>query len=224
MKKIIFSIGIILVIFPFSFISAAPQDDLTVLYFFSANCVHCRNAEPSIKELSREFPVQGLYYGKDRPAPMPFEVRKGDKATASKYDVTGVPILVVLKNGALRYKIRGEQDVKDARAVLRAFRKGALTVSEAIEKGPGKSYSVFGWVESRGEGFKDAKFFLTDRRKSIPLRPWLPVEAVKSPFKRARPRLMSDVVDRPVALKGELTGNEQAYLFTVNEEISLDEK
>jgi thiol-disulfide isomerase/thioredoxin len=224
MKKLIIPIVFILIILSFQVLSAVPQDDLTVLYFFSANCVHCRNVEPVIRELSREFPVEGLYYGKGRPEPMPFEVRKGDKATASRYDVAGVPVLVVLKNGAMKYTLRGEQDVKDAKAVLSAIRKGALTVSEAIENGPGKSYNVFGWVVSRGEGFKDAKFFLTDRKKNIQLRPWLPIEAVKSPFKSARPRLMSDVVGMPVALKGELTGKDQSYLFTVKEEISLDEK
>jgi hypothetical protein len=47
---------------------------------------------------------------------------------------------------------------------------------------------------------------------------------VKSPFKRARPRLMSDVIDKPAVLKGELTGKDQNYLFIVKEEISLDKK
>lgn len=203
-------------------VSIALQDDLSVLYFFSATCAHCKRVEPAVKELSKEFIVQGLLYGKTDPGPMPFEVRKGDKDTFARYGLEGVPALVVLQNDTVKQVIRGEYDIRNARPFLRAFRKNALTVSEAVEKGPQKMYIVVGWIVSRGEYFGNGRFYLTDRKQSIAVKPWLPLEAAKSPFKKARPRLMSDIIDKPVLLEGELTKIKNDMQFTVRKEIILE--
>jgi thiol-disulfide isomerase/thioredoxin len=150
MKKSCKALFTITVIILLSSISAALQDDLSVLYFFSAHCAQCKRVEPALKELGREFTIKGLLVGKDDPGSMPFDVRKGDKEISARYGLEGVPALVVLKNGSVKQVIRGEYDIKDAQYLLRAFRKGAVTVSEAIEQGPQKTCSVAGWIVSRG--------------------------------------------------------------------------
>jgi thiol-disulfide isomerase/thioredoxin len=211
-----------IVIISLSSVSAARQEDLSVLYFFSADCAICKRVEPAIKELSREFTVQGLFYGRDDPGPMPFKVRKGDKKTFARYRLEAVPALVVLKNGRVKQVIRGEDDIRDTRVLLRAFRKGAMTVSEAVEQGPQKMSNVAGWVESRGEYFRNVGFFLTDRKQTIAVKPWLPVEAIKSPFRKTRPRLMSDVISKPVLLEGALTKINDDFQFTVRKEIIIE--
>ncbi len=177
-----------------------------------------------MKELSATFPVQGLLYGKGDTEPMPFDVKRGDKAASKKYGVTGVPSLVILENGSFRMMIKGEHDIKDAPKILNAFKNGALSVSEVVEKGAERRYIVVGWVVSRGEYFKDARFFLTDRQKTISVKPWLPLEAVKAPLRgrRARPRLMSDVIDNVVVLEGTWTGSGPASQFVAEREISFE--
>jgi hypothetical protein len=45
---------------------------------------------------------------------------------------------------------------------------------------------------------------------------------VKSRFKKARPRLMSDVLGKPVMLKGKLTKTEAGLRFEVREDVSLE--
>jgi thiol-disulfide isomerase/thioredoxin len=221
MKKPCKALFFIIVIISLSSVSAALHDDLSVLYFFSAHCTQCKRVEPAIKELSREFTVQGLFYGKDDPGPMPFDVRKGDKETSARYGLEGDPALVVLRNGRVKLVIRGEYDIRDARALLRAFRKGAVTVSEAIEEGPQKTYTFAGWIVSRGEYFRNGRFSLTDRKQTIAVNPWLPIEAVKSPFRKTPPRLMSDVINKPVLLEGALTKINDDLQFTVRKEIIL---
>ncbi|MCK9418037.1 MAG: thioredoxin family protein [Nitrospirae bacterium] len=202
--------------------ASAAEPSYTILYFYSSTCPHCKNVAPVMKDLSKEYKIQGLLYGKDAGEQMPYEVKKGDKATSSKYGVKGVPSLVMLKDDKFRLKIAGEHNIKDAPLILKAFRKGALTVSEAIEKGPRKTYTVIGWIGSRGEYFKNARFVLTDRKRTISVKPWLPLEAVKSPFKKARPRLMSDVIDKPVLIEGLLTKINDDLQFTVRKEIILE--
>jgi thiol-disulfide isomerase/thioredoxin len=193
-----------------------------VLYFFSADCASCKIVEPALEELSREFTIQGVLYGKDNVGPMPFDVRKGDKETSDRYGLEGLPALVVLRKGSVIQVIRGEHDIRDARALLRAFRKRALSVSEAVDKGPRKTCNAAGWIVSKGEYFRNGRFFLTDRKKIIAVRPWLPIEAVKSPFRKPRPRLMSDVIDKPVLLEGALTKINDDLQFTVRKEIILE--
>jgi thiol-disulfide isomerase/thioredoxin len=222
MTGIFNALFVIVVIVSLSSVSAAQQDELSALYFFSADCAQCKRVEPAIKELSREFAVQGLLYGKDDPGPMPFNVRKGDKKTSTRYGLEGVPALVVLRNGSLKQVIQGENDIRDARDLLRAFRKGAMSVSEAVEQGPQKTSDVAGWIVSRGEYFKNGGFFLTDRKQTIAVKPWLPIEVIKSPFRKTRPRLMSDVINKPVLLEGTLTKINDDLQFTVRKEIILE--
>jgi hypothetical protein len=177
-----------------------------------------------MKELSATLPVQGLLFGKGDVEQMPFEVKRGNKATSQKYGVTGVPSLVILQNGAFRMKINGEQDIKNAPLILKALQRGALSVSEVVEKGSKRRYIVAGWVVSRGEYFRDQRFFLTDRQKTISVKPWLPLEAVKAPLRgrRTRPRLMSDVIDNVVVLEGALTGSGPTGQFVAEREISIE--
>lgn len=222
MIKLSNALFVIIAIISLSSVSAALQDDLYVLYFFSANCTHCKRVEPAIKELSREFTVQGLLYGREDPGPMPFDVRKGDKETSAHYGLKGVPALVVLRNGSVKQVIRGEKDIRDALALLRAFRQGAVTVSEAIEQGPQKTYKIAGWIVTRGEYFRNGRFFLTDRKLTMLVKPWLPIEAIKSPFRKTSPRLMSDVINKPVLLEGALTKINDDLRFTVSKEIILE--
>jgi hypothetical protein len=222
MKNLFNSLFFVIVIILLSSVSVAQPDDLSVLYFFSADCAPCKRVEPAIRELSTEFMVQGLLYGTDDPGPMPFEVRKGDKETFERYGLESVPALVALRNCSVKQVIRGENDIREARALLRAFRKGAMTVSEAIEQGPDNTFNVAGWIASRGAYFRNGGFFLTDRKQSIDVKPWLPIEAVKSPFRKTRPRLMSDVIDKPVLLEGSLTKTNGDLQFTVRKEIILE--
>ncbi len=218
MKRQFISITFIVVLLS-AHIGKAASPDITLLYFFSATCQHCKEVEQTVQKLSKNFIVQGFYFGKEVPETMPFRVNEGDKSIADKYGLNGVPTLVVLNNGSIKQVIRGEYDIKDAPFLLKAFRRGALTVSEAVAKGTKSSSHVVGWVESRGDYFRNAHFFITDRRIMIPIGPWLPLETVKSPFRATRPRLMSDVVGRPVELKGILNKTDQTYSFTVKHEI-----
>ncbi len=223
MKKITIFITFILLSSLAVVFSAPKNQDLTLLYFFSPSCPHCAAVAPVIKELSKEYPVQGLVYGKGTPQPMPFDVERGNEETSARYGIQGVPALIAFQNDTVRQIFRGEYDIRDARTILRGFLKGALTPSEAAAKGQ-KSYTITGWIINKGEYFKDAHFYLTDRRQSIAVKPWLPLEAVKSLFRKTRPRLMSDVIDKPVILHGDLIKNDDAYLFVVHEEVTAEEK
>jgi len=222
MKKIVISFVIIFVIIRISFAFEQQQDAPRVLYFFSATCSHCKQTTPIVSELSKDYNVQGFLYGKEDPGSLPFPVKKGTKKDREPYNLLGVPVLVVLMDGKTKQILTGGNAIKDARAFLSAFKKGALTVSEAIQKGPRKTYTVIGWIGSRGEYFKNARFSLTDRKRTISVKPWLPLEAVKAPFKKARPRLMSDVIDKPVFLEGLLTKSNDDFQFTVRKEIIIE--
>lgn len=203
--------------------ASAVESSYTILYFFTSTCPHCKNSEAIINDLSKEYTVQGLLYGKGNGERRPYEVREGDQAASSKYGVQGVPSLVVLKDDKFRLKIAGEHNIKDAPVILKAFRKGALTVSEAIETMPREEIIVTGWVNSRGDYFdKNTKFSLTDRQRNIYVGPWLPLEAVKSRFKKTRPRLMSDVIGKPVALKGKIVKTGTGFQFSVKEEVIIE--
>lgn len=203
--------------------ASASDDRIQLLYFFSATCPHCTKTTPIVSELSKEYSVQGLVYGKADPGKLSFPVKRGTKKDSKRYALRGVPSLVVLMEGKTRQVFSGAPDIKDSRAFLSAFRKGALTVSESIKKGPQKMYSVVGWMEGRGEYFKNASFVLTDRKQAIVVKPWLPLEAVKSRFNKKRPRLMSDVMNKPIVLEGTLTKSNDEFQFEVSREINIDE-
>jgi len=98
-----------------------------------------------------------------------------------------------------------------------------LTVSEAVEGISQGDVIITGFLLNRGAYFdKNAKFILTDRRKDIHVNPWLPLEAVKSKFKKTRPRLMSDVIGKPVVLKGKLVKTDAGFQLTVKEEVIVE--
>jgi thiol-disulfide isomerase/thioredoxin len=222
MKRIVISFVIIFVVIRLSSSFEGQNEALRALYFFSATCPHCKKTTPVVSELSKEYHIQGFLYGKEDPGSLPFPVKKGTKKDSEQYNLPGVPVLIVLSNGRTRQVLAGEKSIKDARAFLSAFRKGFLTVSEAIERGPEKKYKIAGWIVNRGEYFKQSLFFVTDRKQTIAVRPWLPLEAARSPFPKTRPRLMSDVIDKPVFLEGTLTKNDDNLLFTVGKELSFE--
>ncbi|MGE5174153.1 MAG: hypothetical protein ACM3MD_10030 [Betaproteobacteria bacterium] len=77
---------------------------------------------------------------------------------------------------------------------------------------------ITGWIVAKGEYFKKAQFFITDRTTELPVKAWLPLEAMKGLFKSKRPRLMSDVVKKPVVLKGSIKKTVTGSIFMVKEE------
>ena len=222
MVKQIFLIFIFLVAVSVEQLKA--KDSIKVLYFFSATCPYCKETTPYVNELSKEFEVEGILFGREEAKGLSFPVRKGTKELANKYSVKGVPTLIVLKNDLFKQKIIGIRDIKDARTIIKAFEMGAVSVSEAIEKNPKREFIITGWIINKGDYFeKDPKFFITDRYKEISVNAWLPLETVKSPFKKQRTRLMSDVIDKPVVLKGRLTITEKGEIkFQVKKEINFD--
>jgi thiol-disulfide isomerase/thioredoxin len=153
----------------------AADAGIHLLYFFSATCPHCKQTTPIVSELSNEMPVEGIFAGSEDPGPLPFPIKKGTKADKERYNIQGVPALVVLQNGKTRQVISGEGGIKTCRTLIKGIARGALTVSEAIEKESLKTYKITGWVVSRGNYFKGAKFFLTDQQQTIAIKPWLPL-------------------------------------------------
>ncbi len=200
----------------------AEESRIHLLYYFSGTCSPCRQTTPYVSELSREYRVEGVFSGSEVPGPVPLSMRRGTTVDKERYSIPGVSALVVLENSMTRQVISGERDILSSRAIIKGIEQGALTVSEAIEKGPQKTYTVIGWIVSRGEYFKNAQFSLTDRKQTISIKPWLPLEAVKSPFKKTRPRLMSDVINKPVCLEGMLIKINDDLQFTVRKEIILE--
>jgi thiol-disulfide isomerase/thioredoxin len=208
----------------FSFGYADAVHHVKILFFFSESCRHCMAAKPSVIDLSKEYEVEGLIFGGEMTQPMPFPVKTGDKKIArEKYGVSGYPTLAILIDGVYRQKITGASDVQDAKAIIKALANGAVTVTEASKNRGQEEITVTGWVVARGEYFKKAQFAITDRTTELPVRAWLPLEAMKSPFsKNRRLRLMSDVVKKPVMLKGSIKRTATGGLFQVKEEIRID--
>ena len=200
-------------------IAAAAADDLTVLYFFSSDCPPCNNIEPIINDLNREFKTQGLQYGQGVTVSLPFEVITGDEERLKRFGIESYPALVVLMNGNIKQVFRGENDIRDVKSFLYSFGQGALSVSEAVTQKPGKNILLAGWIIAKGEYFKKAQFFITDRTTELRIKAWLPLEAAMSPFRKKRPRLMSDVVNKSVLLRGKVTEKDGDYTFIVKEEV-----
>jgi thiol-disulfide isomerase/thioredoxin len=201
---------------------ARQAESLEAYYFFSSTCPDCAKSTPFVKRLSREITMQGFLYGDGDAEQMPFKVWNDDEAARKRYDVRTFPMLVLVKNGAEIQAFIGDRDIQDAPIFLSALRKGTGSVSEMVEKKPQTPYSVIGWVVSRGEYFRNPRFYLTDRKTFIPVKPWLPLEAVKSRFNKTPPRLMSDIINKPVMLEGILTTNNDDLQFTVRREITLE--
>jgi hypothetical protein len=193
-----------------------------IRYYFSTDCSQCERSKSFVSELSREYPVDGMWSGNKHPGPVRFSLKKSTQADKERYIVTDEPTIVILKDGLARQVIRGELDILSSRTIIKGIEQGALTVSEAIEQGPKKKYKIAGWIVSRGEYFKESLFFVTDRKQSIAVRPWLPLEAARSSFKKTRPRLMSDVIGKPVFLEGTLTKNGDNLQFMVGKELSFE--
>ena len=203
-------------------VDAQNEDALEAYYFYSPDCPRCADVAPYIKELSKGIRMRGFVHGKGDAEPMPFEVRQAGRFTLWRYDVHTFPSLAIMKNGKMKQMLIGEQDVRDAGVLLRAFRNGAWSVSEVIEKKPQKEFRVIGWVVSKGEYFHNPQFYLTDRQQTLLIKPWLPIEAVKSPFRKTRSRLMSDVIGKPLFLEGTATKINNNLEFTVGKEMSFE--
>ena len=204
-------------------VPAGQKAQIRLLYFFSSSCRHCAEAKPFVIALSREFPLEGLHFGQGPLPAHPFPVREGDKKIAQElYGVRGVPAVAVMVEGKYKQRIEGVADIRDAKVLVKALSEGAKTVSEAVETFQETEIAVTGWISARGEYFKGAQFFITDRKTALRVKAWLPLEAVKSPFQNRRPRLMSDVVNKPVVLRGSIKKTKEGFFFMVKEELLID--
>jgi len=194
-----------------------------LLYIYSDSCPPCTTTTPIVKKMSRDFPVRGLYFGETPPGKIPFDVQQGEKKIMEQYGLEGVPDLVVLENEGTKAVFQGEAEIRDANIMLHAFTRGASTVSEAVtQRDSTADIMVTGWLVNKGGYFKNARFLITDRRVDLAVKPWLPLEAVNSPFRKTYPRRMSDVVNKPVVLRGRIEKKGNALEFVVAEELLLD--
>lgn len=202
---------------------AAQSPHVKILYFFSLPCPDCLEAEPAVIALGREYSVEGRNLGTKAAQGYPFPVKTGGKKHARKvYGIKEIPSLAVLIDGTCRQKIEGTSDIKDAKSIIKALSGGAVTVTEAAKKETDAELTVTGWVIAKGEYFKNVRFMLTDRTTELQVKAWLPLEAMKSPMKRTIPRLMSNVIRKPVVLRGSLIQTATGGLFIVKEELPLD--
>ena len=205
-------------------IQAGPNEHVKVLYYFSMSCKHCIDAKPAIIALSKKFPIEGQNVGDIAVVGYPFPVRPADKKRSKEeYEVKGVPTLVVFIDNERKQNIAGARDIDDATIIVTALARGAKTITEVAQKKPTGEITVTGWIGAKGEYFKNAQFFITDRKTELPIKAWLPLEAMKSmAANKNRPRVMSDVVRRPVMLKGNITASPTGVLFQVKEELRID--
>jgi thiol-disulfide isomerase/thioredoxin len=199
---------------------AAENHHVKILYFFSLTCPDCLEAEPAVIALGREYSVEGRNLGTKSEQGYPFPVKMYGKEHAKKvYGIKEIPSIAVLIDGRYRQTIEGTSDIKDARRIIKALSSGAITVTEATKKETDAELTVTGWVIVKGEYFKNVRFILTDRTTELQVKAWLPLEAMKSPMKKAMPRLMSNVIRKPVVLRGNLTQADTGGLFIVKEEL-----
>jgi thiol-disulfide isomerase/thioredoxin len=214
-KKISFTIAVLLfLIFPLCPLYS--NTGLRLVFLFTPKCPHCRATIPFMNDLSEKYIVEGIIFGNGDIPEVKFPLTKGTKDMAERFGLKKVPYLVVLENGRQRLAVSGRRDIMDMEVILRGISQGALLPSE-IKDGGAKEFVLTGWLIHRGEYFKkDSGFFITDRKTSIEVLPWLPLEAVKSPFKAKRPKTMSDLIGRPLILKGRLDARDR---FIVKEEI-----
>ena len=106
--------------------------------------------------------------------------------------------------------------------IIQALARGAKTVTEAAADAYQRQITVVGWIIARGENLKKAQYFITDRKTELLVKPWLPLEAVKGLVSRSGPRLMSDVVRKPVVLKGSVKRSGAGRIFQVKQELGSD--
>jgi thiol-disulfide isomerase/thioredoxin len=197
-------------------VTLLPASGLRVLFLFTPKCPHCRATIPFMNNLSKKYIVEGIVFGNGDIPEVKFPLTKGTKDMAERFGLKKVPYLVVLEDGRQRLAVSGRRDIMDIEVILRGISQGALLPSEIKNIGA-KEFVLTGWLIHRGEYFKkDSGFFITDRKTSIEVLPWLPLEAVKSPFKAKRPKTMSDLIGRPLILKGRLDERDR---FIVKEEI-----
>ncbi|HUL01096.1 MAG TPA: hypothetical protein VLX29_09590 [Nitrospirota bacterium] len=206
-----------------SHVCAAQDNTVKILYFFSPSCKHCNEAKPFIINLSKVFSMEGLRFGEGDTPSFPFPVKQGDKSIAEgTYDVKGVPTLAILIDGVYRQKISGMPDIQDALVIVKGLKNGAMTITEATQTLKNGEITITGWIIARGIDFKKAQFFITDRKTELSVKAWLPREVVKSPVQKKRPRFMSDVIKKPVILKGIIKRNNSENIFFVTQEVLLD--
>jgi thiol-disulfide isomerase/thioredoxin len=202
---------------------AAQNNHVKILYFFSPSCKYCIDAKPYILDLSKEYGIEGQRFGEGTSPSFPFPVKAGDKKLAQgTYGVQGIPTLAVLVDGVYRQKIAGMTDIRDAKVIIKGLVSGAMTVTEAAQKVNKKEIIVTGWIIAKGEYFKNARFFLTDRSTEIPLKAWLPLELVKSSVQKKKLKLMSDMLKKPIVLKGSIKKTTAGNIFFVKAEVPVD--
>ena len=186
-------------------------------------CPDCLEAEPAVIALGKKYSVEGRNLGTKAAQGPPFPVKRYSKEHARKiYGIKEIPSIAILIDGQCRQTIEGTSDIKDAKSIIQALSSGAITVTEAAKKGTDAELTVTGWVIAQGEYFKNVRFILTDRTTELQVKAWLPLEAMRSPLKRTMPRLMSNVIRKPVALRGSIIQTDTGGLFIVREELPLD--
>jgi len=169
-----------------------------------------------MNKLSEKYSVEGIVFGEGDIPETRFSLTKGTKEMAERFGLKKVPYLIVLEDGTQRLALSGRSSIMDMEVILRGLDMGGLLPSEVKDR-KSDEFILTGWLIHRGEYFKkDSVFFITDRKTNIEILPWLPLEAVKSPFKVERPRIMSDLVGRPLILKGRL---DERGRFIVKEEM-----
>ncbi|MDA8101033.1 MAG: thioredoxin family protein [Nitrospiraceae bacterium] len=196
---------------------------LRLLYFFNTSCSHCNAVAPLVKELSKTYPTEGWISSPQDIKGYPFPVKVGSKDLAQKYGIQGVPTIVVLRNDKPCVKIAGERDIRNAKAMLHFLNAGALTITEAMESGKSGEIFVAGWISSP-VNIIDGRvpLFLSDRVKKIRVKPWLPLGEDGGSRQKKSARTMSEVLNKPVALKGVIEKDAQGNpLFQVRTEVSF---
>src|SRR5574340_1062927 len=109
---------LVLILLYTSLAAADAKREITILYFFSSKCPHCREVAPLVRELSKTYKVLGYYPGKEEKPDVPFPVDPGRRDLQTKYDVPGVPSMVVLVKGKVKQKLVGSVNIQFAPVLL----------------------------------------------------------------------------------------------------------
>lgn len=212
----------LILMLPVFALSAFAADAVHLVFFFSPNCAHCKDAYPTVTKLSKTLKVEGVLLGNKEPERMGFQWRKGSKQEAVDLGLRGVPAMVIYKGGKPVQVIEGATEITvGAEYLAKAYEGGALSVLEAIAKKTGEEFIVTGVLHSKGEHFgKGSKFFLSDGKKKIKVHPWLSVEMMKGFGKKELPQTMSDVLNMPVTLKAKMIEEDGEKTLQVVSDIS----
>lgn len=172
MKHLKFFLSIILLFTVFQGQSKAEDTGLRVIYFFSATCPHCKEVYPYIVELNKIIKLEGVLLGNASAGKLAFDYKKGVREDAMKYGLRGVPSMVILRGSDVIQILRGSGDIKHSAIMFKGFKRGALGVSEAIQKKPENDFLITGWIIKKRTPDNNIEFFITDKKSDIKLLDW----------------------------------------------------